>query len=146
MRNKFSLFAGAAGLGLCVISVASSQDGPPVLPRVREGLNRAAGAVERTIDQIRGDVQGMGVQARVMSRLKWDKALVDANIDADVEAGDAVILRGNVANAAAKSKAVQLAQDTVGVSRVIADNLVVGSPPQGVPGDPNRPVPPPGPR
>jgi hyperosmotically inducible periplasmic protein len=141
MRHRFNTKKRLAGVVLAIglYNLAAAQDGP-VLPRVREGAARVAGAVERTIDQIRGDVQGMGIQARVMSRLRWDKALTDANIDVDVEAGDAVILKGAVASAGARSKAIELAQDTVGVSRVIADNLVVAQNQPGVQPTPGRPV------
>jgi len=65
----------------------------------------------------------MGVQTRVYSRLHWDKNLGDARIDIEVKNGTA-ILRGAVKTLQAKTRALELARDTIGVARV-DDHLTI---------------------
>jgi osmotically-inducible protein OsmY len=71
----------------------------------------------------------MGIEARVFGRIHWDKELQGNTIELEVRNSSEAILRGSVPSAAARSKAVALARDTVGVTRVI-DELSV-SPPAG---------------
>ena len=66
----------------------------------------------------------MNVEARVYGRLHWDKLLTTSSLSLSVEARGIATLRGAVPNAEAKKRAVELAANTVGVSRVI-DQLVI---------------------
>lgn len=91
---------------------------------VRGGLDRAGQEVKGQFAAARGAVQGMGVEARAYSRLHWDKALNDATIDLAAGADGVVTLKGSVATAQAKARAVELARDTVGVTSVV-DQLAV---------------------
>ncbi|MGV3483497.1 MAG: BON domain-containing protein [Planctomycetaceae bacterium] len=92
-----------------------------------EGINRLSSELREGWASLRQSVDRMGVQARVYSRLRWDKQI--ATMDIDIDSGDAgvVTLRGRVRSAAAKAKAVELARDTVGVERVV-DELAVMEP------------------
>jgi hyperosmotically inducible periplasmic protein len=93
---------------------------------VREGINKTGGTVREGFTKTRESVQGMGVLSRVYGRLHWDRSLNSSTLFVKAEAG-VVTLRGSVADEAARDKAVDLAKDTVGVTHVI-DQLVVLSP------------------
>jgi len=88
---------------------------------VVEGIKRGARATTETIQEqyqkARTTVHNMGVQARVYSRMHWDKDLYDDKIDVEVKE-ETAILRGAVKSPRAKVKAVELARDTVGIERV----------------------------
>ena len=89
-----------------------------------EGISRLSEEFREGWASLKQAVDKMGVQGRVYSRLRWDKQLSQADLDVDVEEGGIVALGGTVADETAKQKALQLAQDTVGVNRVI-DRLTV---------------------
>jgi hyperosmotically inducible protein len=95
--------------------------------RVDRALDRLGDNIREGWEEARSAVNRMGLQARVYSRLRWDKALENETIEIDVQASDAVLLRGNVQTDAAKHKAIALARETVGVARVV-DELTVAVP------------------
>jgi hyperosmotically inducible periplasmic protein len=99
--------------------------------QIRKGFERGFGtardAVREQFSRTRDRVNDMNVEARVYGRIHWDKLLTTSTIELTVEARGIVTLRGSVPNAKAKKRAVELAVDTVGVSRVI-DHLAVQSP------------------
>ena len=92
--------------------------------RVDEALERLGDNLREGWGEARGAVNRMGLRARVYSRVRWDKALEHETIEIDVQASDAVVLRGSVRSETAKRKAIELARDTVGVARVV-DELTV---------------------
>jgi len=94
-----------------------------VVQSVKRGAQKTADAVREEFHRARASVHDMGVQARIYSRLHWDKNLVDSKIELEVQGGVAV-LRGTVKSLPAKTKAVDLARDTIGVDRV-EDHLTV---------------------
>lgn len=94
--------------------------------KIDRGVNLLTNELRQTWDQVRATVDRMGVQGRVYGRLHWDKELTEATIDIEVREDHTVVLKGSVPNRSAKSKAAQLAQDTVGVHEVI-DRLAVES-------------------
>jgi osmotically-inducible protein OsmY len=61
---------------------------------------------------------------RVHSRLRWDRALAGTAIHVRATAAGAVTLRGVVADAAGRRRALELARSTVGVEEVV-DELTV---------------------
>ena len=61
---------------------------------------------------------------RVESRIGWDKQMVGSTLQVTVQADRSVILRGSVADAAAKKRAIDLAESTQGVTAVV-DQLVL---------------------
>ncbi|MCS6851802.1 MAG: BON domain-containing protein [Gemmataceae bacterium] len=63
------------------------------------------------------------LEARVAARLNWDQALAGANIEVMGE-GATVRLYGTVVDAAQQRRAVELAESTVGVARVV-DHLTL---------------------
>lgn len=84
--------------------------------------------IREGVEQMRARVERMGVAARVYARLRWDKALVDAAVSVDVEKDGVATLSGTVPSEPAKAKAETLANDTVGVERVV--NHLEVKPPQ----------------
>jgi osmotically-inducible protein OsmY len=91
---------------------------------IKAGLNRAGNAAKEQFARAKSSVQAMGMESRVYGRIHWDKALNDAVIDLTATGDGVVTLDGTVADARAKRRAVELTQDTVGVTRVI-DRLAV---------------------
>jgi osmotically-inducible protein OsmY len=55
---------------------------------------------------------------RITARLRLDKSLAESSIEIDVS-GATVTLRGELENGAARQRAVELAQTTVGVEQVV---------------------------
>jgi hyperosmotically inducible periplasmic protein len=92
--------------------------------RVERGLSQLGTQIQEGWTEIRQSVDRMGLTGRVYARLHWDKALQDAALEIEAEEGQTVVLKGSVPSQAAKEKAVQLAQETVGVKRVV-DRLSV---------------------
>ena len=101
----------------------------------KKGLEDARDAVREQFARARGSVHNMDVASRVYGRLHWDKTLTASTLDLDVKGGVAT-LRGTVPDAKAKAKALELAEDTVGISKVI-DQLTIQQPPR------TTPIPPP---
>jgi osmotically-inducible protein OsmY len=64
----------------------------------------------------------MEVHSRVYSRLHWDKVLNGSRIEVHMLRDGTALLQGNVSDAAARKRAVDITRDTVGVNAVI-DNL-----------------------
>jgi osmotically-inducible protein OsmY len=64
------------------------------------------------------------VTAKIKSKMALDDTVRAAAIDVDTTAGGVVTLSGTVRSEAERSKALQLARDTAGVSSVV-DRLVV---------------------
>ena len=54
--------------------------------------------------------------SRVTDRIRWDKQLVSSTLQLVVHADGTVYLRGSVIDEAAKARAVDLAESTVGVT------------------------------
>jgi len=98
---------------------------------IKKGLEEARDAIREQFARVRGSVHNMDVASRVYGRLHWDKTLTTSTLDLDVQGGVAT-LRGAVPNAKAKAKAVELAEDTVGISKVI-DQLTIQQPPRTTP-------------
>jgi hyperosmotically inducible periplasmic protein len=94
--------------------------------KIKKGIEKAEDAVREGFHKTRDSVHSMGVMSRVYGRLHWDKALHASTLTVKVEDG-VVTLRGAVPTRAAKSKAVTLAAETVGVTKVIDELSVPAS-------------------
>jgi hypothetical protein len=129
---------------------ATSDAQPGVGERVGEsvdrGLSRLGEKLRRGWADIRRSVDELTVQGRVYGRLHWDKALASAPIEISVQNENIVTLTGAAPDESARHTAVMLAENTVGVSKVI-DHLTVSAgttspsitPPTGT-ATPNPPV------
>ncbi len=91
--------------------------------KLKKGLDKAEDAVRESFRKTRDSVHSMNVAARVYGRLHWDKALHSSTLHVKVEEGVATI-SGAVPTAEAKTKAVTLTAETVGVTKVV-DELTI---------------------
>jgi hypothetical protein len=136
MRTAFSISVGIAIL-LALSAKLPAQEkgtGESIGRRIDRGLEQLTEEVREAWAKARKSVDQLGVQGRVYGRLRWDKALADQPIDVDVEQKSTeeestVILTGRVPDEDARKKAIELAQDTVGVREVI-DRLQIEPRPQ----------------
>jgi osmotically-inducible protein OsmY len=123
MRQQF--FAGVVLCVLCgVVSMQATAQVSDLGKQLDRGVNRLSSEIQETWAEARQAVERMGLEGRVYARLHWDKALRGATLEIAVRDSEVVVLKGSVPSQEAKEKAVQLAGDTVGVSRVV-DNLAV---------------------
>jgi osmotically-inducible protein OsmY len=117
-------------VGLCGTAAVAQQPqktpGETVGEKIERGVSRVKRELSATWAQVRKSVEGLSVQGRVYGRLHWDKDLADATLDIDVRDTNVIVLKGSVNSAGAKSKAVQLAQDTLGVKEVVDELAVAG--------------------
>jgi osmotically-inducible protein OsmY len=90
---------------------------------IKEGIEKAGESVREGFTRTRESVQAMGIMSRVYGRLHWDKALNASSIVLKGEGG-VITLRGVVPDESSRTKAVTLAAETVGVTRVV-DQLTV---------------------
>jgi hypothetical protein len=92
---------------------------------IKRGARGAADAVKDQYHRARESVHGLGEHGRVYARLHWDKLLQGARIEITVK-GSVATLAGTVPDAKAKAKALELTQDTVGITDVV-DHLSVST-------------------
>lgn len=109
-----------------VASNASAQDGP--LRRAGRALDNAGKNVRYRVESevARGETiaQERDVLGRVTRRIEWDKKLVGSALQVEVQPDGTIVLRGSVTSEAAKRRAVDIAENTVGVTAVV-DGIAV---------------------
>jgi osmotically-inducible protein OsmY len=84
------------------------------------------GRASDSLLSIRGGIGEFALDAKVSARLRWDKQLEGTAIQVAAVGGGAVKLTGTVPSFEARQRAVQLANSTTGVNKVI-DELTEGS-------------------
>ena len=90
-----------------------------VVQEIKGGLKKAGSAAKDEFSKARAAINNMGVESRVYGRLHWDRSLNDATIELASTDDGVITLKGSVADAKAKTKAVELARETVGVTKVV---------------------------
>lgn len=98
------------------------------LNRLQRNFKDLSEDVRRRAAEVQQRVEDLGVEARVYSRIRWDKGLSEAEIAIEAKEGGVVVLHGTVPDAELRRKAVRLAVETIGVERV-QDNLTIGAAP-----------------
>ena len=140
-RHKLFTSASAAFLVIASTAISQAQDGP--LRRTGRALDNAGKNVRARVEGevVRGQIsaQERDLLARVTTRIRWDKKLVDSLLQIEVQPDGTVILRGSVLDAAAKNRAVDLAESTVGVTKVV-DELAINKEVRVIEASPARPV------
>jgi hyperosmotically inducible periplasmic protein len=110
-----------------VASPAFAQDGP--IQRAGQALDNAGKNIRYRVESeiARGQVyaQERELLARVTRRIEWDKKLVGSALQFEVRLGGAVVLRGSVLSEAVKLRAVDLVENTIGVTSVVDELAVV---------------------
>ena len=108
-------------------STAFAQDGP--LRRAGQALDNAGKTIRYRVESeiARGQItaQERELLTRVTRRIEWDKRFVGSALQLQVQAGGSVILRGSVLNDATKRSAVELVENTTGVTSVVNELAVV---------------------
>ena len=117
---------------VCILCGLTSAQQPPgtaekLGERIDRGLSQIGTELSKAWAEARKSVESMGIQGRVYGRLRWDKALENADLDIDVRDNQVVVLKGKVATSDAKLKAEQLTRDTIGVTSVINELNVAGA-------------------
>ncbi len=114
-------------LAVVVFAPASHANQGP-LQRTGQALDNAGKNIRRGVETgvARGQItaQERELLARVTQRIKWDKQLVSSTLQLVVQADGTVNVRGSVIDEAAKARAVDLVENTVGVTAVV-DELAV---------------------
>ena len=90
-----------------------------VVDNLKQGANEASQAVQSEYQKARDAIQSMGIEARVYSRLHWDKDLANASLNVNSPSPGVIAVSGMLPSAAAQTKAIHLAEDTVGVHKVL---------------------------
>jgi osmotically-inducible protein OsmY len=112
--------------GLVLVAGGCGRGDAERLARVgRKVAEKAEVVSENTNDRLhtgwhsfRGNLDAAGLDARVATRLRWDKGLADMPIQVEVQGG-MVTLRGPVADLDQRRRAVAIAESTVGVEQVL---------------------------
>jgi osmotically-inducible protein OsmY len=110
------------GLALVVLGGCTSKDAEHLARIGQKTASRANGLTNGqrmgSWQMVRSGVEEMTVDARVTARLRWDKDLHDAPIQVRASGG-VVELSGTVQSLIQRRRAVELAERTAGVERVI---------------------------
>lgn len=119
-------FLPAALVLLAAAAPAAAQDGP--LRKAGRALDSVGKSIRRDVEDAvaRGQItaQERDLMDRITGRLRWDKRLTSSALSLEVLADGTAVLRGSVADDAAKARAVDLVESTVGVTRVV-DEIAV---------------------
>jgi len=118
-------------LGLCAQAGCNRGDTDALARIGRKLADRTGGATAGLRDKLQGlksaTGPGDGLQERVNYRLRWEKVLADATIEVAVS-GKEIELKGSVKNAEQRTRAVELAESTAGVERVLVSLTVAEAP------------------
>ncbi len=101
-----------------------SRIGRKIVDRATAQTDNTPGRLPGSLQSIRGGWYEITVDARVASRLRWDKNLQGNPIQVESLGNSTVKLTGTVATLETRQRAVRLADSTVGVEKVV-DELVV---------------------
>src|SRR5262249_44363765 len=117
----------ASLVALTFVGVAVAQDGP--LNQAGQALDRAGKNIRYRVETevARGQIaaEERDVLNRVLRRIEWDKRFVGSTLRLESRAGGTVVLRGSVLNDQVKQRAVEIAENTIGVTAVVDELAVV---------------------
>jgi hyperosmotically inducible periplasmic protein len=111
----------------CTVAAAFAQDGP--LRRAGQALDRAGKNIRYRVETevARGQeaVQDREVLYRVARRIEWDRQFLGSAMRIEVQPVGRVVLQGSVTSDAVKLRAVDVVQNTIGVTAVVDELAVV---------------------
>jgi hypothetical protein len=110
-------------VSVAIVAAGCSRQDSQRLARVGKKIveraeQMAGGTQERLVAGLPNVQESTSLAARVASRLRWDVGVADAEITVHVE-GNVVELRGNAESLQQRRRAIELAETTVGVARVV---------------------------
>ena len=115
-----------AALLVTVFATAAQAQGP--IQRAGQALDNAGQNIRQGMENAAArrhiSVAEREVLTRIENRIAWDKQMVGSAVQLTVQADGSVVLQGSVADTAAKRRAVDLAESTLGVTAV-TDQLVL---------------------
>jgi hyperosmotically inducible periplasmic protein len=119
----------AALMTLALADLALAQDGP--LQRAGQALDRTGKNIRARVETeiAKGEVaaEERDVLRRVLRRIEWDKRFAGSTLRLESRAGGTMVLRGSVLSVAVKRQAVELVENTTGVTAVVDELAVVES-------------------
>ena len=86
--------------------------------KVMDRAGAATASCRENIDGLKGSCAADSLQDKVAMRLRWEKVLANTPIEVVVN-GNEIELKGTVKTAEQRSRAVELAESTTGVLRVL---------------------------
>src|SRR5262249_34104242 len=106
-------------------------------PQDNDRLSRMGRAAAVKLERLRGGSQepllpgwGKDPGARVSARIRWDKGMEGASVDARIQGGE-ITLKGTVRDGVQRQRAIDIANATLGAERVVDElTIVVESSPQ----------------
>jgi hyperosmotically inducible protein len=117
MRKSLTYSLVALGLA----SVVLAQDGP--LRRAGQALDSAGKNIRHRVESevARGQTLAheRDLLGRVSRRIEWDKQLVGSALQLEVRPDNTVVVRGSAVSDAAKRRALDIIENTIGVTTVV---------------------------
>jgi hyperosmotically inducible periplasmic protein len=114
-------------LGVCGCNDKDVDQLARVARKAAEKVQSVTGGTQGKVTQVwqalRANCDEMALDARVAARLRWEKVMAGAAIQVQAN-GTTVELRGTATSAAQHDRALELAQETVGVEKVV-DGLTI---------------------
>jgi hypothetical protein len=105
-------------LALALLATGCTRQDTDKLGHIGQKLSGLIGVVKESLNSgCEGLYAGMGLEARVAARLRWDKNLADAAIEVKANGGD-IELKGTVSDGGQAQRAQELAETTAGVEKV----------------------------
>lgn len=132
MNKAWRRHAGLVCVGGLLASGCNSEDTEHLakVGRVTAAkLEAATGGNEKLASSwqaLKGDLNQLGLDARVANRIRWDKSLAEFKILVSAKNGE-VELKGTVRDLSQRRRAVELAESTMGVDKV-TDLLEIQAP------------------
>jgi osmotically-inducible protein OsmY len=110
-------------VGLVLVAAGCNREDSQRLARVGHKIVAKAeqltgGTQERLVSGLPVVQNDSGLAGRVSNRLRWDTAVADADITVRAQ-GDVIELRGTAESLQQRRRAIELAETTVGVTRVV---------------------------
>jgi osmotically-inducible protein OsmY len=130
MRSKRVAGWVLAGLACCGCDGQDTERLARVGRLVADKADRAAtGSAQPGVNgwqSLRATRADVGLDARVLARLRWDKELAGSAVEVQPAGEGKVRLTGSVADSSQRGRAVRLARATLGVEEVIDELTVEG--------------------
>ena len=119
-------------LMICLLAAGCNRQDTECLSRIgRKVVERANTATTGLRDKLKGfptgTLTGNELHDRVILRLRWEKLLAELPFEVTVQ-GKEIELKGTVKTPEQRARAVELAESTLGVERVLV-NLSIGETP-----------------